>query len=75
VAIGQFRFLDRFFSCVRFRRASFFSRSFFDTVSTMLSALLIRSASVLPGTSGAGAGFISIYPFVSSRSLCRTRDF
>ncbi len=47
-------FFSRFFSLARFTRASFFSKSAFDTVSTMRSALLIRWASVLPGTFGAG---------------------
>jgi hypothetical protein len=56
---GQEVFFVRFFSLVRFSRASFFSKSFFDTVSTMLSALLMRSASVFPGTCGAGSGFIA----------------
>lgn len=52
-------FFARFFSLARFSRVPFFSRSFFGTVNSILSALLIRSASVLPGTYGAGAGFIS----------------
>jgi hypothetical protein len=54
---------DLFSAFGRRRRASFLSRSFFDTVSTMLSALLIRSASVLPGTFGAGCGFIQVLAF------------
>lgn len=37
-------FAARFFSLARFRPASFFNRSFFET----LSALLMRSASVFP---------------------------
>jgi len=39
---NQDAFLARFFWLARFSRASFFSRSFFDIVSTMRSAPLIR---------------------------------
>src|SRR6266404_5937601 len=56
-------FFERFLSRARFVRASFLSRSSFDTVRTMRSALLMRPASVLPGTFGAGSGFIS-FPIV-----------
>lgn len=52
-------FVARFLSLARFSRASFFSKSAFDTLRTMLSALLSRSAGVSPGTSGAaGSGFM-----------------
>lgn len=43
---------------LRFSRASIFSRSSFDTESTCLRALSNRSYSVLPGTFGAGNGFM-----------------
>ena len=49
--------MARFFSLARLSRASSFSKSAFDTLRTMLSALLNRSAGVLPGMFG--AGFIS----------------
>jgi hypothetical protein len=53
-------FVARFLSLARLIRASFFSKSAFDTLRTMLSALLSRSAGVSPGTFGAaGSGFIS----------------
>src|SRR6185312_3429654 len=55
-------FAARFFSLARFSRVSFFSKSVFDTLSTIFSALLIRSALVLPGTCGAGSGFIYSSP-------------
>jgi hypothetical protein len=56
---SQASFLARFFrSRARFHFASSFSKSTFDTVRTLRKALSIRSASVLPGTFGAGAGFI-----------------
>ena len=52
-------FVARFFSLARLSRASFFSKSAFDTLRTMLSALLSRSAGVSPGTFGAaGSGFM-----------------
>jgi hypothetical protein len=52
-------FTARFLSLARFSRASFFSKSAFDTLRTMLSALLSRSAGVSPGTFGAaGNGFM-----------------
>jgi hypothetical protein len=51
-------FLARFFALARLSRASFFSSSSFETVRTMRSALLMRWASVSPGTGGAGSGFI-----------------
>jgi hypothetical protein len=44
----------RFFSLARLSRASLFSKSAFDTLRTMLSALLSRPAGVSPGTLGAG---------------------
>jgi hypothetical protein len=50
-------FVARFFSLARLSRASFFNKSAFDTLRTILSALLSRSAGVSPGTFG--AGFIS----------------
>jgi len=50
----------RFLSLARLSRASSFSKSAFDTLRTILSALLRRSAGVSPGTFGAaGSGFIS----------------
>ncbi|PYT34300.1 MAG: hypothetical protein DMG58_05210 [Acidobacteria bacterium] len=52
-------FLDRFFLArARFQFASSFNRSSFETVRILRRALSIRSASVLPGTFGAGNGFI-----------------
>jgi hypothetical protein len=48
----------RFFSFARFSFASALRIASFGTVSTIRSALLIRSASVLPGTDGAGSGFM-----------------
>jgi hypothetical protein len=54
-------FATRFFSLDRLSRASFFSNSALDTLRTMLSALLSRSAGVAPGTFGAaGNGFIPL---------------
>jgi hypothetical protein len=55
-------FLACLFSLARLSRASSFNKSAFDTLRTMLSALLSRSAGVSPGTFGAGNGFI---PFSS----------
>lgn len=52
-------FFARFLSPARFSRASFFNRSALGTVSTMLSALLMRSDGVFPGTLGAGSGFMA----------------
>jgi len=46
------RFFARFFALARLSRDSFFRSSSFETVRTMRSALLMRSASVLPGTGG-----------------------
>jgi hypothetical protein len=43
-------FAARFLSLARLSRASFFSKSAFDTLRTMLSALLSRSPGVSPGT-------------------------
>ncbi len=55
-------FAARFLSLARLSRASFFSKSALDTLRTMLSALLSRSAGVSPGTSGAtGNGFMRSY--------------
>ena len=52
-------FVARFLSLARLSRASFFSKSSFETLRTMLSALPIRSDGVSPGTCGAaGNGFI-----------------
>jgi hypothetical protein len=51
-------FLPRFFALERLSLASFFSKSAFEIVSTMRRALLSRSDGVLPGTFGAGNGFI-----------------
>jgi len=51
-------FFARFFGLARFSLASSFSNAAFDTVNTILSALLMRSVSVLPGTAGGGRGFI-----------------
>jgi hypothetical protein len=49
----------RFFrACDRFHLASRFTSSSFETLNILLTALLNRSASVSPGTFGAGAGFI-----------------
>ena len=45
--------LARVFSLPRLCRASSFSKSVFDTLRTLLSALLNRSAGVSPDTSGA----------------------
>jgi hypothetical protein len=42
----------------RFHFASRFSRSFFDTLNILRRALSNLSASVLPGTCGAGNGFM-----------------
>lgn len=56
---GQSGFLARFFrarACFHF--ASALSRSAFETVRTLRRALSILSASVLPGTCGAGSGFM-----------------
>jgi hypothetical protein len=47
-------FAARFFSLALLSRAFSFSKSAFDTFRTLLSALLSRSAGVLPGTFGAG---------------------
>ena len=52
-------FAARFLSLARLSRASFFSKSFFDTLRTILSALLSRSAGVSPGTRGAGDGLMA----------------
>lgn len=46
--------MARFFSLVRLSRASFFTKSTFEILRTMLSALLSRSAGVSPRTFGAG---------------------
>jgi hypothetical protein len=54
-------FAARFFSLARLSRASFFSKPALDTLRTMLSALLSRSAGVFPGMFGAaGKGFMHL---------------
>jgi hypothetical protein len=54
-------FFVRFFrACARFHFASRFSTSSFDTLNIRRTALSNFSASVLPGTFGAGSGFISL---------------
>jgi hypothetical protein len=56
-------FLARFFLALAcFHFASAFSKSVFETVSTLRKALSNFSASVLPGTFGAGCGFTSSVP-------------
>jgi hypothetical protein len=56
---SQMGFFARFFrSRSFFSLASSFRYASLETLKTFLTALLIRSASVLPGTFGAGAGFI-----------------
>jgi len=55
-----------FFACFfrardRFHFASAFRTSSFETVNILRTALSKRSASVLPGTFGAGVGFIGFY--------------
>jgi hypothetical protein len=58
---GQDDFFARFFfACDRFQFSSRFRNSSFETLNIVRTALSIRSASVLPGTPGAGAGFM--YP-------------
>jgi hypothetical protein len=52
-------FFDRFFRLVRFSRDSRSSNSTLETERTVRRALLMRSPSVLPGTVGAGCGFIA----------------
>ena len=52
-------FFARFLrSRARFSRSSSFRYASFGTLINFLTALSIRSASVLPGTGGAGSGFI-----------------
>jgi hypothetical protein len=63
--------LARFFrSRARFHFASSLSKSAFETLSTFVRALLIRSASVLPGTWGAGSGLF-IWHFYSGSASSR----
>ena len=54
-----FVYFARFFlACPRFRFTSRFSKSSFETLNMMRTALSMRSASVLPGISVAGSGFM-----------------
>ena len=63
-------FAARFLSFARLMLASFLSRAALGTVNTMRRALLMRSASVEPGTDGTGSGFMS-YP---SAEVCSMRE-
>lgn len=54
-------------------RQAAINRGSTDTVRTMRRALLIRSASVLPGTCGAGSGFIP-FPIPSQASYSALSD-
>jgi len=55
----DYGFLPRFLrSFLRFSRASIFNKSSLETLSIWRMALSNRSNSVLPGTFGAGNGFI-----------------
>jgi hypothetical protein len=64
-------FAARFFSLARLSRASFFSKSAFDTLRTMLSAWLSRSAGVSPGTFGAtGNGFMRHHNTPETQVFC-----
>jgi hypothetical protein len=57
---GPTLFFARFFRArARLHFASAFSTSSFETVNILRTALSNRSNSVLPGTCGAGAGFIA----------------
>lgn len=63
-----------FFACFFgrfFRLASFFKSSAFETLSTERSALLMRSASVFPGTFGAGDGFMVLLLVSSGLAFVR----
>lgn len=57
--LHSYAFFVRFFLArARFQAASLPSNSSFETVNILRTALSMRSASVLPGTSGASNGFI-----------------
>lgn len=57
--ILQVAFFARFFrACERFQSASRFDSVSFETLNILRTGLSMRSASVLPGTSGAGRGFM-----------------
>jgi hypothetical protein len=59
ISDSQAGFLARFFRARSFFNLASSSRyASFETVNSFLTALSNRSASVLPGTLGAGAGFI-----------------
>ena len=55
---GVYAFFARALSRLRFSLASSFRSASFEIVMTLRKALSNRSQSVLPGTSGAGCGFI-----------------